>query len=258
MKVTVCCLPEGPAGLEEAWAALGEHVRAHRSDLVVLPEMPFSPWLAASATADPAAWDEAVRSHDRWIARFDEAGAPAVATTRPIVDGGRRFNQGIVWERGGRVRDVHRKRFLPDETGFHEATWYEPGPDSFETVEVGGLRLAFAICTEVWFHGAFRGYARDGVHALLCPRATLAPSADKWLAGGRAAAVVSGAYCLSSNFTGPTAGDLGPWGGLGWIVEPEEGDVLATTSEDAPFRTIEIDPAVADAAKRTYPRYVRE
>jgi N-carbamoylputrescine amidase len=92
----------------------------------------------------------------------------------------------------------------------------------------------------------------------LCPRATLAPSADKWLAGGRAAAVVSGAYCVSSNFTGPTAGDLDPWGGLGWIIEPEEGGVLATTSEDAPFRTIEIDRAVADAAKRTYPRYVRD
>ena len=41
------------------------------------------------------------------------------------------------------------------------------------------------------------------------------------------------------------------------MIEPEEGDVRGTTTEDAPFRTIEIDPAIADAAKRTYPRYVR-
>ena len=257
MRVTVCALPEGPAGLAEAWAALGAHVRSERSDLLLLPEMPCSAWLAARATADPAAWDEAVGDHDRGIGRFDELGVRAIATTRPVIDGGRRFNQGIVWERGVGVREVHRKRFLPDEPGFHEATWYDPGPDTFETVEVAGLRVAFAICTELWFHRPFRGYAHDGVHVLLCPRATLAPSADKWLAGGRAAAVVSGAFCLSSNFAGPTAAGLDRWGGLGWVIEPEEGDVRGTTTEDAPFRTIEIDPAVADAAKRTYPRYVR-
>jgi predicted O-methyltransferase YrrM len=31
---------------------------------------------------------------------------------------------------------------------------------------------------------------------------------------------------------------------------------MATTSEDQRFRTVTIDLAVADAAKRTYPRYV--
>ena len=258
MKVTVCAFPAGPTGLESAWNALGEHVRSEGSDLVLLPEMPFSRWLAARETVDPSAWEAAVEDHERWAGRLIELGAPAIVATRPIVDGGRRYNQGFVWERGATVRDVHRKRMLPDEPGFHEATWYEPGPDTFEVFTVAGTRMAFAICTELWFHRPFREYARDDVQILLCPRATLAPSVDKWLAGGRAAAVVSGAYCVSSNFAGPAEGGDDPWGGLGWIVEPEEGAVLATTSEAEPFRTVDIDLAVADAAKGTYPRYVRD
>ena len=51
---------------------------------------------------------------------------------------------------------------------------------------------------------------------------------------------------------------MGEWGGTGWIIEPQEGEVLGTTSRDDPFLTLELDPAVADAAKSTYPRYVLE
>jgi N-carbamoylputrescine amidase len=98
-----------------------------------------------------------------------------------------------------------------------------------------------------------REYARQDVHLLLCPRATLAPSVDKWIAGGRTAAVVSGAFCLSSNF----GGDDGlQWGGNGWIIEPEGGNILGLTSPENPFLTLEIDLGVAEAAKQTYPRYV--
>ncbi|MEO1368346.1 MAG: carbon-nitrogen hydrolase family protein, partial [Acidobacteriota bacterium] len=70
--------------------------------------------------------------------------------------------------------------------------------------------------------------------------------------------VVSGAYSLSSNFSGDAGGELGPWGGAGWIIEPEEGEVLGVTSADAPFLTLDIDLGVADLAKSTYPRYVEE
>ena len=69
--------------------------------------------------------------------------------------------------------------------------------------------------------------------------------------------MVSGAYCLSSNFGGRSSVD-GHWGGGGWIVEPEEGEVLGTTSRRRPFLTLDLDLGVADAARSTYPRYVDE
>jgi N-carbamoylputrescine amidase len=107
----------------------------------------------------------------------------------------------------------------------------------------------------MWFVQHAREYSKQGVQLLACPRATPAGTVEKWIVGGRVAAVVSGAFCLSSNFSG-NAGELGEWAGSGWIIEPEEGRLLGTTSPEAPFLTLDIDLNAADAAKRTYPRYV--
>ncbi|WP_460744499.1 carbon-nitrogen hydrolase family protein [Mariniluteicoccus endophyticus] len=182
-----------------------------------------------------------------------EAQAPAFAGTRPIEREGRFHNAAYTLE-AGRLSDVHLKRYLPDEPGYWEATWYAAGPTSFEIFDVAGARAGVQICTEMWFFEHAREYARAGAQLLLAPRATPHESRDKWLAGGRAAAVSAGAWCLSSNHWIPGGGAI-DHGGLGWVVDPD-GQVLATTSEDQPFVTVDIDLATADAAKRTYPRYV--
>lgn len=278
MKVTVCELPDEPARLERAWEGLTAHVRDANSDLVLLPEMPFHRWLPRRPEASARAWREAVEAHRRWVDRLPELAPSAVAATRPVVrDGGRR-NEGFVWSPGAGERAVHAKRHLPDEPGFWEATWYDRGPDRFETVRCAGARVGFLICTELWFPGRARARAGEGVHLLLSPRATPAYSAGKWLAAGRTAAVVAGAFGLSSNRSGrgdpargAAGGDRQPagsraadggaegerteWGGRGWIVGPD-GDVLGVTSEDEPFLTREVDLAAAEGAKDTYPRYV--
>ena len=256
MKVTVCQLTNEAEKFEAEWQALVQHVQAEKSEFVLLPEMPFSPWLSADEERDADKWRQAVESHGAWHQRLGELGAPSVALTSPVLDGGRAFNEGGLWRASdGSVEPSHRKIYLPEEGGFWEARWYERG-EGFEAQDIGGVRVGFMICTEMWFTKHARDYGKDGVQLLLSPRATLAPSVDKWIAGGRAAAVVSGAYSLSSNFSGPAVGALPDWGGAGWIVEPEEGDVLGVTSVEEPFLTVDIDLAVADQAKSTYPRYV--
>ena len=85
------------------------------------------------------------------------------------------------------------------------------------------------------------------------PRATARPTLDKWLVAGRAAAVVAGAYCLSSNRVSDEAPTVS-FGGQGWIVGPD-GDALGLTSAERPFVTIDIDLNDAERAKSTYPRY---
>jgi N-carbamoylputrescine amidase len=67
--------------------------------------------------------------------------------------------------------------------------------------------------------------------------------------------VLSGVYCLSSNYSAG-GGNGNEWGGAGWIIEPEEGEILGVTSSDEPFLTLEIDLEAARIAKTTYPRYV--
>jgi N-carbamoylputrescine amidase len=90
---------------------------------------------------------------------------------------------------------------------------------------------------------------------LVCPRATPNPTAPKWIMGGQATAVVSGAFCLSSNLSGksPEGGD---YDGVGWIIEPEAGKALGLTSPEQPFLTLDINLEDADRAKKTSSRYV--
>jgi N-carbamoylputrescine amidase len=265
VDVTVCELHEEPAALEADWAALVRHVRTANSDLVVLPEMSFSRWLAATPPPEDraaldAVWDKAVRAHVQWLARLPELGeagsTPVVVGSRPIVRDKRRLNEAFVWTAEGGLESVHTKVHLPDEEGFWEASWYDPGVDDYTVIEVGGIRLGFLICSELWFYHHARDYMTQGVHLLIVPRATPLSTVDKWLAGGRVAGVVAGAYCLSSNLSGPGSGTAESFGGSGWVTGPD-GEVLTVTTSEMPFRTIRVDLTVAEAAKLTYPRYMR-
>jgi N-carbamoylputrescine amidase len=255
LRVTVCELSNDPAIIERDWGALVTHVRSESSDLVLLPEMPFHPWVAQTKNADPAIWQAAVEAHDRWMSRLAELAPATVVSSRPVTHQGKRLNEGYVWSAASGYRAVHHKVYLPDEVDFWEASWYQRGAGEFTVVQSGAARLGFLICTELWFSAHARDYARQGIHLLVCPRATPLATVDKWIAGARTAAVVSGAFCLSSNFGGSEPDGIA-WAGAGWIIEPEEGAVLGVTSPQEPLLTLEIDLDVADAAKHTYPRYV--
>jgi len=266
VKVTVCQMHlEDRRSREAGWEALAAHVRASESDLVLLPEMPFHRWFPEDPEPDTGAWEEAVEDHRRWMGRLDDTDGAVVAGTRPMEREGCRLNEAFLRGPGGPARGIHAKRHLPDEPGFWEASWYDRGPGDFDVARIGPARAGFLVCTELWFLEHARSYGRAGAHLLLSPRATPAYSRDRWLACGRTAAVVAGAYCLSSN-RGPRGGDprggaSGPgggekWAGGGWIIGPD-GDVLAETGVAEPFRTLELDLSAAEAARDTYPRYVK-
>jgi N-carbamoylputrescine amidase len=257
MKVTVCELRNDAEGLEQDWQALIAHVKSEKSDLVLLPEMPFHQWMPGTNKVDPDRWQQAVIAHDQWISRLSELSAGMVAGSRPVIQKGKCHNEAFIWESESGYKPSHAKYYLPDEEGFWEATWYERGQRDFTVVHCRGIKVGFLICTELWFLEHARQYCRQDIHLLVCPRVTPSSSVEKWIAGGRTAAVVSGAFCLSSNLNGPNTASIA-FGGTGWVIEPEEGSVLGLTSQDKPFLTIDIDLAKAERAKQTYPRYVSE
>lgn len=250
MKVTVCQLNDDRERFEQDWIGLLAHVEAQRSDCLLLPEMPFSPWLHWTDAASTAQWAESMQAHDRYINRLAEMGDSVVLGSRPVLDG-ERHNEGFIWD--GSYRPAHRKVYLPDEPGFFEGTWYRPGGPEFNVAQAGELNVGYLICSELWFMQHCLDYARQGIHILATPRATELGSVDKWIAGGRTAAVVAGAFSLSSNRCGKANGV--EFGGAGWIIDPD-GEVLGVTSAEEPFVTVEIDPAQAEAAKKSYPRYI--
>ena len=251
MRVTVCELPHEPAALETAWAALCAHTSRESSELVLLPELaPMEPvW--ETVRFDLARWRAAEERCDGWLARLPELRAAHVVGTRPITIDGKLFNEGYLAFADGGVAPLRRKSFLPDEAGSWEARWFNRGDALFPPYRAGAMSFGLNICTELWALDSYAEYARRGVHAILSPRATAAATTTKWLAAGTVAAVRTGAFSLSSNRVDST----GACGGVGWIIDPD-GQVLATTSRDAPFVTLDIDLTASTAARATYPRYV--
>lgn len=260
LNVTVCQLQSDPDGLRNDWERLADHVRETASDLVLLPEMPFYPWPFWRETFAPDVWQAALAAHDRWQSRLADLAPAIVMGSRPVEASDRRLNRGFFWlPDKGELQLGHDKVYLPDEAGFWEASWYTRGDGSFDVQEItlpdqAPLCVGFLICTELWFMHAARAYGQAGAHLLLTPRATERRTVDKWLAGGRAAAVISGAYSLSSNHYWPREKPVS-LGGFGWVIGPD-GEVLALTTPSNPFATVTIDLAQAERAKHTYPRYV--
>jgi predicted amidohydrolase len=254
MKVTVCELENDPTAFSHDWERLAAHVESARSDLVCLPEMPFSPWFAWSSEYDPTIWENAVRAH-REATPFLERLSPAIVCgSQPVNRKGKSHNEAFIWDQKSGCRSAHKKYYLPNEEGYWEASWYERGDGNFAPVQAGNALLGFVICTDIWFFQHARSYGKKGVHLIACPRATPRSTLDKWLVGGQATAVVSGAFSLSSNKI-DQEGEDADLGGQGWIVDPD-GKVLGLTSRERPFLTLDLDLEKADRAKQTYPRYV--
>ena len=251
MRVTVCELPHQPAALAYAWEELREHTVQQRSELVLLPEFAMVEPVWMDEHFDPIIWSAVEALSELLLQRLRDLRTEFVVSTRPATIGGRRLNQGYLWSPEAGVAPLRSKYFLPNEAGGWEANWFGRGDAEFPAYQAGALSFGLNICTELWALETYAAYAASGVQVLLSPRATAATTTAKWLAAGVVAAVRAGAYSVSSNRVDPT----GACGGVGWIISPD-GEVLARTTPEKPFVTVDIDLNAAAASRDTYPRYV--
>jgi N-carbamoylputrescine amidase len=251
VKVTVCELSDDRKAFARDWEGLKKHVQSHSSDFVLLPEMPFSSWFCASPKPDPKVWKEVVGEHTRWMKRLPELGANVVLGSRPVDKEGKRLNEGFMWTQRTGARGVHDKAYLPNEEGYYEASWYQRGDGEFALFGASGSKLGMMVCSDIWAMPHARAYGKAGGHIIAVPICVPRGSMERWLAAAKVVAMVSGAYCIGSNRTGRGPGF--DFGGSSWIVDPN-GKVLGMTSRSKKFATAEVHRAVADKAKKTYPR----
>ena len=254
--VAVCELPAELSPGSPEWRSFCDAVAGAAPDLLLLNEMPFGPWISSRADFDEATWQRSLEHHAQGLARLEELGAGAVAGSRPCRLGDRRVNEAFVWTRETGLSGVHTKQFFPNEEGYYEARWFQAGPRRFAPLPIAGLTAGFLICTELMFNEHARRCGRAGADVVLVPRAAGDRSLGRWLVAARMAAIVSGAYVLSSNRAGADSrGQI--FGGTGWIIDPS-GEVVGATSPTAPLAIHRIDVATVRRAQAEYPCYVEE
>jgi N-carbamoylputrescine amidase len=230
MKITVCQWHDEGAALSHDWERLTDQAREERSDLILLPDMPFYPWLAGSSHYDPDLWAAAVAAHDSWERRFSEVAPTMIAATRPMYFGNERYDEGFIWSAEGGLRGVHAKAYLENREGSWEEIWYRGAELDFVPIDLDHTLAGFLFGAELLVQEAVDEYVQQRVPLLLMPRSSPESDIDHWLAAGCNVARFAHAFALSSSRAGE---------GAGWVIGPE-GKALAITSESRPFVTVDL------------------
>lgn len=254
VKVGYVQWPEGLTHSGAEWDRIRRNVEASRVDLLITNEMPFGSWLPERSEFDSSAAHSWAEAHEQAIDALKAFQVKAVVSSRPVIRGGKLVNEAFGLQ-DGQYRYLHHKKFFPQEAGFYEETWFDRGQSGFETFELAGLEIGVLLCTELFFNEHAREYGRGGVDLIVCPRAS-GTSMHRWKAAGALAAIVSGAYLISSNRYGP--GELGQqFGGMGFAYAPD-GMLIGETSKEAPVCVANVSVALARQQKTEYPCYVRD
>ena len=254
MRVGFVEWPEGlqPSGPE--WTKLADQVAGAHLEILITNELPFGRWIAADPVFDRNVAQDSVAVHEAGLTALSTLPVPVILSSRPAWAGTRLANEAFVLEHGSSCV-LHRKRYFPAEPGWFETSWYVPGEAGFQPAEVAGLRIGVLLCTDAMFNEHARGYGRQGVALIAMPRAT-GTSVDMWQAAGKMAAIVSGAYVVSSNRVGSSP--ISPvFGGGGFAYGPDGSLIAATTSTD-PLLVVNVDPEVSTHQRSAYPCYVAE
>ena len=248
MRLSICEFPDEAALKKRAWEALIEHTATEKPEVVVLPEMPFCEWIFVGDAVDSAQWRDAIDRHDEMIGRLDELAAPWVMSSRPVERDGRRLNEAFLWSKASGYQAIRRKWYLPDAPVARETVWFDRGDRDFTPISCGPVRVGVQLCSEIMFPEHAREIGFADAHIIVHPRAS--GGGKRWRVACEMSAGSSGCYVISAH---RRSYERDWFSGGSWLLSPEA-DSLAETTAAHPFVTVEIDAAVAEKAKTTYPR----
>ncbi|MEM6972084.1 MAG: NAD+ synthase [Pseudomonadota bacterium] len=145
----------------EAW----EIGRDAGVDLVMLPEMFLSGYQLLDLSVRPAFLRDCARAIETLAQACGDG--PALAVGAPLAHEGAVYNGYVVLERGA-MRARCLKHHRPNYGVFDEKRLYAEGPAP-GPIEIGGCRVGFPICEDIWFDDICEGLAEAGAEVLLSP-----------------------------------------------------------------------------------------
>jgi predicted amidohydrolase len=216
------------------------------SDLVVFPEAfardfgePGADLGAAAESVDGPFATEVER-----VAK--ERGTTVLAGMFEAADDPKRPVNTLVLR--GAARADYRKIHLYDSFGYRESDSVTAGPLTTTVVDLAGFRLGLMTCYDLRFPELARALVADGADVLVVPAAWVAGprKVDHWTTLARARAIENTAYVVAVGQPAPR------YTGHSIVVDPL-GEVLAEAGQDATTLTVDLDPDVVAAARRTNP-----
>ncbi len=246
--------PEGLSIRSGEWGRLKESLATARPDLLVTNELPFGPWIAEGAIFSEEEAQHSIGAHEEGLSGLIGLNFPAVLSSRPVWSGKRLANEAFAIERGA-VRPLHRKQYFPNEPGWFESNWYSGDGSGFSVAEVLGIKIGVLLCTDAMFNEHARTYGKQQASLIVIPRASGA-DIEPWKVAGAMAALVSGAYVVSSNRVGRSKTGT-QFGGGGFAYAPQ-GRLLSVTDPANPTKSLDLDPKLPTFAQSVYPCYLPE
>lgn len=251
--VRVACVdwPDGLRVEDPLWQQLKANLDPDAIDVLVTNELPFGDWIAAGERFDAAAAQRSIDDHERGMAALSSLGISWIISSRPVWCGERLSNEAVLIH-GGDLLPVRRKRYLPNETGWYEKTWFVASEDEFRLVDVNGLQVGILLSTEAMFTERARDFGDAGADLIAIPRSS--GTSAIWRTAAAMAAISSGSYVVSSNRSGGSM--FGTVFGGGALAYSPGGSLIGGTQDVGAVLTIPVDIERADRQKRRYPCYL--
>ena len=203
------------------------------ADLVLLPEYATAPGAGSPAALDELAAGAGAELLAACRRLASRAGCVVVVGTVAQTPSGR-YNRVLVIGADGATLGHYDKTHLPEaESG---DLGIRPG-GSPGLVEIGGLRLGFATCFDIYFPEWFAGLAAAGVDLVLSPSYQRSESADRVRLLSACRALDAGTWLARASYAMPTPGR----GGHSLVAAPD-GTIVADAGETPGVVTADIDP----------------
>lgn len=247
MRVCTAEFPNEDDRYERAIEDIASHVQRTSPDLLVLPEMPFIPWIFCIEKSDLDQWKATIASHARWLDRLAKAIPTAIITSRPVNDNGKSLNQAFYLDRKRTLHPLRSKYYLPDDYPAVERVWFDEGDMPPGVFDILGHRIGVQLCSELMYAETPRLLAGDGVEIIIQSRAT--GDHPRWRAASVLGASTAGAYVIGSN---RRSTDCDWFTGGSWIYSPS-GQLLAESSQENPFATVDISQEALRSVRDQYP-----
>ena len=156
-------------------------------------------------------------------------------------------NTSIAIGNDGEILATYAKIHLFTPGGENRA--FTPGT-GLATFTLGGVRFGLAICYDLRFPEIFRLYRREGVHAVIVPAAWPESRIRYWELFIQSRAAENQMYVAGVNTTGTNPVDR--YAGASMTADPH-GTIIARACEGNELLYYEIDPLVAECARRDFP-----